>query len=368
MIVKGRAKVLLVDDIEQNLIALEALLAQPDIEALRARSGSDALELLLQHDFALALVDVQMPGMDGFELAEFMRGSVRTRQVPIIFLTATDRSAVRTFRGYESGAVDFLYKPFDPHILRSKVDVFIELYQQKQLLAEQLDELQQSMRMNEMFMAVLGHDLRNPLASVMASAELISRIGTDNRVTASAQRIITSGTRMSRMVEQLVDIARMRAGHMTLSRSLVDMTPVCARIVAEFERPLDEKMPRIVYQSQGDTQGYWDIDRLGQVWSNLVGNAIQHGEPDVPVEVRIDGHAEHALTVSVESGGSIPEDVMDTIFQPFYSENRRRERSGGLGLGLYIAQEIVRLHEGEIRVHSSQERNRTTFEVSLPRQ
>lgn len=364
----GPAKVLLVDDIEQNLIALEALLAQPNIEALRARSGSDALELLLQHDFALALVDVQMPGMDGFELAEFMRGSARTRHVPIIFLTATDRSAVRTFRGYESGAVDFLYKPFDPHILRSKVDVFIELYQQRQQLGEQLDALQQSIRMNEMFMAVLGHDLRNPLASIMASAELISRLGADNRVTASAQRILNSGTRMSRMVEQLVDIARMRSGHMTLSRSLADMTPVCARIVAEFERPFEGGATRLVYHSDGNTHGYWDVDRLGQVWSNLVGNALQHGDPAVPVEVRINGLSEHALTVSVESGGSIPDGVVETIFQPFFSESRQRGRSNGLGLGLYIANEIVRLHEGEIRVHSSEAQNRTTFEVSLPRQ
>lgn len=358
---------MLVDDIEQNLIALEALLEAPQIETRRARSGAEALELLLQHDFALALIDVQMPGMDGFELAEYMRGSMRTRHVPIIFLTATDRSAVRTFRGYESGAVDFLYKPFDPHILRSKVDVFVELYTQRRQVAKQLEELEQSMRMNEMFMAVLGHDLRNPLASIMASAELIARLATDNRVTTSAQRILGSGTRMSRMVEQLVDIARMRAGQMTLSRSFADMTPVCARIVAEFERPLDDAIPRIVYRSRGETEGYWDVDRLGQVWSNLVGNALQHGDPTVPVEVDLDGDAD-ALRVSVESGGAIPEAISRNIFEPFFSDSSNRERSGGLGLGLYIAHEIVRLHDGQIRVDSSAARNRTRFEVSLPRQ
>ncbi|HTJ91665.1 MAG TPA: hybrid sensor histidine kinase/response regulator [Pararobbsia sp.] len=363
----SRVKVLLVDDIEQNLIALEALLDQPQIETLRARSGADALELLLEHDFALALIDVQMPGMDGFELAEYMRGSRRTRQVPIIFLTATDRSAVRTFRGYESGAVDFLYKPFDPHILYSKVEVFVELYTQRRQLGKQLDELEQSMRMNEMFMAVLGHDLRNPLASIMASAELIARLSSDNRLTTSAQRILNSGTRMTRMVEQLVDIARMRAGQMTLSRSFADMTSVCARIVAEFDRPLDSATPRILYRSRGDTEGYWDIDRLGQVWSNLVGNALQHGDPTVPVEVDLDGDGTHALRVSVESGGAIPDAVAQNIFEPFFSDNRHRERSGGLGLGLYIAHEIVRLHDGEIRVDSSASLNRTRFEVSLPR-
>ncbi|CAM2141321.1 histidine kinase [Pararobbsia alpina] len=363
----SRVKVLLVDDIEQNLVALEALLDEPQIETLRARSGADALELLLQHDFALALIDVQMPGMDGFELAEYMRGSVRTRHVPIIFLTATDRSAVRTFRGYESGAVDFLYKPFDPHILRSKVEVFVELYTQRRQLGKQLEELEQSIRMNEMFMAVLGHDLRNPLASIMASAELIARLSDDNRLTTSAQRILNSGTRMTRMVEQLVDIARMRAGQMTLSRSFADMTPVCARIVAEFDRPLESETPRIIYRSRGDTAGYWDVDRLGQVWSNLVGNALQHGDPSVPIEVDLDGDAAHAVRVSVESGGAIPEAVARNIFEPFFSDNQNRGRSTGLGLGLYIAHEIVRLHDGEIHVDSSTARNRTRFEVSLPR-
>ena len=126
--------VLLVDDREENLTVLEALLEQPHVRLLKAADGNEALELLLQHEVALALVDVQMPGMDGFELAELMRGAQRTRRVPIIFVTAATPDAGEAFRGYESGAVDVLFKPIDPKILQSKVSAFIELFRQRQQL------------------------------------------------------------------------------------------------------------------------------------------------------------------------------------------------------------------------------------------
>jgi len=134
-------KFLLVDDLEENLLALEALLRRDGLELLEARSGPQALELLLVHDIALAIVDVQMPGMDGFELAELMRGTERTRRVPIIFVTAGVVDMQRSFRGYEAGAVDFLFKPIEPRILQSKAEVFFELYRQRQEVARQRDQL-----------------------------------------------------------------------------------------------------------------------------------------------------------------------------------------------------------------------------------
>jgi PAS domain S-box-containing protein len=134
------ARILAVDDVEENLTALEALLKTEGVELIKARSGVQALELLLVHDVALALLDVQMPGMDGFELAELMRGTERTRRVPIVFLTAVGTDEQRRFRGYESGAIDYLFKPVDPHILRHKVDIFVELFRQRQELARERDQ------------------------------------------------------------------------------------------------------------------------------------------------------------------------------------------------------------------------------------
>src|SRR6478609_4122634 len=151
-------KVLIVDDTPENLIALEALLRRTDIQVISARSGAEALEQCLVNEFCLALLDVQMPEMDGFELAELMRGSERTKHVPIVFVTAAARDQQRVFRGYETGAVDFLYKPLDPQVLTSKVNVFIDLARQRKQLAEALT-------LNEMFVGILGHDLRSPLAA-----------------------------------------------------------------------------------------------------------------------------------------------------------------------------------------------------------
>jgi len=139
-----KSKILLVDDIEENLVALEALLRRDDAEILIAQSGPEALELILNHEFSLALLDVQMPDMDGFELAELMRGSERSKYIPIIFVTAGAGDALRVFRGYESGAVDFLFKPIDHHILRQKVDTFIRLDQQKKQLAAQYARIQEN--------------------------------------------------------------------------------------------------------------------------------------------------------------------------------------------------------------------------------
>lgn len=157
---------LLVDDLEENLISLEALLRRDDLVLLKARSGDEALELLLQHEVALALVDVQMPGLNGFELAELMRGNERTRRIPIIFVTAGSADGQRRFRGYETGAVDFIQKPIEADILRSKADVFFELYRQRQQLAVQRDELKaqaealaEAGRRKDEFLLTLTHDL-----------------------------------------------------------------------------------------------------------------------------------------------------------------------------------------------------------------
>ncbi|WP_274630984.1 response regulator [Arvimicrobium flavum] len=176
---------LLVDDLEENLLSLEALLRRDDIRLLKARSGDEALELLLQHDVALALVDVQMPGLNGFELAELMRGNERTRRVPIIFVTAGTGDSQRRFRGYEAGAVDFIQKPIEPDILRSKVDVFFELYRQRQQLAAQRDELaaqaealKEAARHKDILLQEINHRIKNLFSLVAGLISLSARPAT----------------------------------------------------------------------------------------------------------------------------------------------------------------------------------------------
>src|ERR1700761_8135645 len=257
-------KCLIVDDLEENLLALAALLGEEEVEVLTARSGAEALELLLVHDFALAFLDVQMPDMDGFELAELMRGSERTRHIPLIFVTAGAREAHRQFKGYETGAVDFIYKPIEPHILKNKAEVFFELYRQRQLLSVELQDRTETLRLNEMFSALLAHDLRSPLTAILASAHLLQKRTAEKGTAEVASRITASGNRMARLIEDMLDLARARlGGGIAVKRQASDLRNLVERVVREVQ--LAEPNRPIEWTTRGDTTGHFDPERMAQV-------------------------------------------------------------------------------------------------------
>lgn len=363
---KDRIKCLIVDDVPENLVALEALLQREGIDILKAQSGPEALELLLGHaDVALALLDVQMPEMNGFELAELIRGSERTRHIPLIFMTAGSREHNWQFRGYESGAVDFLYKPIDPHMLATKANVFFELHQRRQALAQQLQERTEALRVNEMFMAVLSHDLRTPLQAIKAAATVLKRQPDPGKVEALAERVLGSSQRMARMIEDLLDVTRIRqAGGLPLAPDAMGMEALVRRTVEEVEAGFPER--RIECVLQGDLQGRWDGERLCQVLSNLLGNAMHHGDPAQPVSVTVDGSSPQRVVLTVRNGGSIAPELLPHLFNPFRGGERQPGQHQGLGLGLFIAQQIVLSHQGRIEARSDE--GFTQFQVELPRE
>jgi len=359
-------KILLVDDLDNNLLALAALLRRDGVELLLAHSGTEALELLLAQPVALALIDVQMPVMDGFELAELMRGSERTRHVPIIFVTAGASDQRRVFKGYESGAVDFLYKPIDPHILKSKVAVFVQLEQQKAALAHELAERSETLRLNEMFTAMLGHDLRGPLAAIMMDAVMLEKRATDEKTRRSAVRTLEGAKRMSRMIVEMLDLARARlAGGIPIRREALDFRALVERVVDEQRAASPEHA--ITLTGDGDFSGAWDGDRVAQLVANLLANAVQHGEAASPVSCVLDGRDADVVCVSVTNRGLVPADLLPRIFDPFRSRESYRTRGDGLGLGLYIAEQIARSHGGEIVVASPDAQGTTTFCLRLSR-
>jgi two-component system, sensor histidine kinase and response regulator len=359
-------KCLLVDDLEENLLALSALLQRPDIELLTARSGAEALELLLAHDVALAFLDVHMPEMDGFELAELMRGTERTRHVPIIFVTAAARDQYRLFKGYELGAVDFLYKPIEPHVLQSKADIFFQLYRQKLQIAQELQERTATLRLNEMFTAVLGHDLRNPLNAILMSAQFVQLKSQDPLVREAVARMLSSGQRMRRMIDDMLDLARARlGGGIPIKRQETDFGTLVDRVMRESQAAYPDRL--IDVRQEGNLSGEWDADRLAQAASNLIGNALQHGERTAPVQVRLDGTAADSVMLTVENAGTIPAEVLPHLFDPFRIGGARESgQTDGLGLGLYIVQQIVLAHEGTIDANCGEDRQ-TRFCVTIPR-
>ena len=353
---------LVVDDLEANLFATAQLLQQDGVEVLTARSGVEALELLLVHDVALALIDVQMPEMDGFELAELIRGSERTSQIPLIFITAGEHEQRRVFKGYESGAVDFLYKPVDAHILRSKAGIFFELYRHRQQLARELEIKSETLRLNELFVGVLGHDLRNPLTTVLTSAEFLRTLD-DAKVAKVGNWIYASAERMSRLIEDTLDFVRVRVGGgIQIHAAPMDFGDDNGRIVEE--QRVANPGREITFERRGSLSGCWDAERIGQAASNLIGNALHHGVEGGRVDV-VASRGKDGITLAVSNSGAIDNTVLPHIFDPFHgTRERHRGRYGGLGLGLYIVQQIALAHGG--RVEATTGDGRTMFVVEVP--
>ena len=361
-----RVKCLVVDDREENVLALSALLRAPDVEILEASSGTEALEMLLVHDVALALLDVQMPNMDGFELAELIRGSTRTRDVPLIFVTAGSRDQHRTFKGYESGAVDFLYKPIESRILKSKADVFFQLHRQKRQLARELSARTETLRMNEMFIAMLGHDLRSPLGAILASGRTLEgHASADATIRRIGSRVVSSSRRMERLIADMTDLARARLGQgIPIAPEAIDLQMLVPPVVDELRASHPDR--RIDVSASGDLHASADPGRIGQVVSNLLSNALLHGRPDTPVELVLDGSRADRVAIRVRNAGRIAPELLPHVFDPFRGGAAQPGQTHGLGLGLYIVRQIVLVHGGQIEARVD-DTEHTVFEVMLPR-
>jgi len=367
------ANILLVDDVEENLVALSALLSRSDTQILTARSGTEALELVLVHDFSLALIDVQMPEMDGFELAELMRGSERSRYIPIIFVTAGAGDAQRVFRGYETGAVDFLFKPIDSHILRQKADTFIRLNQQKKLLAEQLTRIQESesqlalaVQARDDVMAVVSHDLRNFLQAIKSGVSLLSRgASLDDSVKEKVHaRMHTTVDLMTRMIADLMDMANIRAGRISVTMALERLNALIDEAIQAHEPLTQEKQLRLVATlTAADDEVTCDRARILQVLANLLGNAIKFCEPGATIEVTTSAVAGELIVSVRDSGPGIAAADLPFVFDAYWSKSQGRRI--GTGLGLYITRRIVEAHGGKIAIESQPGRG-TTVMFSLP--
>lgn len=367
---------LLVDDLDENLLSLEALLRREELVLLKARSGDEALELLLKHDVALALIDVQMPKLSGFELAELMRGQERTRRIPIIFVTAGTTDGQRRFRGYEAGAVDFIQKPIEPDVLRSKAEVFFELYRQRQQIAAQRDALltqaaalKEADRRKDEFLATLAHELRNPLAPLRYGLDAL-RGDPDGEDAAKIRDTMDRQLdHLVRLVDDLLDMSRVSQGKITLRKTRIEAADV-VRAAVEGSRPAIDAGGHTLAIEQPSKEVWLEADltRLAQVVGNLLSNAAKYTPEGgrIGLRVRADGDAAAVIEVS-DNGVGIPAEMQTRVFQLFAQVDRHLERAqGGLGIGLALAKQLVALHGGTIAVESAGTGKGSSFAVRLP--
>lgn len=370
-----KMKVLLVDDRKENLLALEALLQYKNVEILKANSGREALELLLIHDFALALVDVQMPEINGFDLAEYMRGSEKSKNVPIIFVTAGAIDQKHTFRGYEAGAVDFIYKPLDPRIVKSKVLVFLELHRQKQLLTLQLAEMESTKdqlkiaketaeaanRSKSAFLTNMSHEIRTPLGAILGFTELLNDPLLTNSQKEYYLNIITkNGHVLSRLIDDILDLAKVESGKLEAEMTILSLPELLNDVVSLLEVRAQEKRLtlEVKYKNLIPENIESDPLRLRQILLNIIGNAIKftnHGSVQVTVDCHpIENSNNHRISFEVKDTGiGISKDRREVLFQPFtQADNSTTRKFGGTGLGLSLSRRLAHLLHGDVRLSS----------------
>ncbi|MBV4518967.1 hybrid sensor histidine kinase/response regulator [Pseudomonas sp. SWRI74] len=374
-----QAKLLIVDDLPENLLALEALIKREDRTVYKAQSADEALSLLLQHEFAMAILDVQMPGMNGFELAEMMRGTEKTKNIPIVFVSAAGRELNYAFKGYESGAVDFLHKPLDIHAVKSKVNVFVELFRQSKAMKQQVEELEQSrreqeallqqlqstqlelqqaVRMRDDFMSIVAHEVRTPLNGLILETQLRKmHLARDNAAAFTLDKMHAMVDRderqiksLIRLIEDMLDVSRIRTGKLSIRPTLFDLSTLVRGLLQNFAQQIEAAEASVSLEAEQAVIGNWDEFRIEQVISNLLTNALRYGAKS-PISVKVYSESGQARVEVRDCGIGISEENQQRIFQQF-ERVTAKHAVAGLGLGLFISEQIVTAHGGTITVES----------------
>ena len=400
--------ILLVDDRPENLLALEAILEPLEQNLVRANSGPEALRQVLANEFAVMLLDVQMPGMNGFEVAEIIKSRERSRTIPIIFLSAISKEDAYVFKGYSMGAVDYVFKPFNPDVLKSKVSVFVDLFvkqgelqrqgellrdsQKRELELEhrtslleaearsaaklsQMNEelhrrqvaLEQAMGARNRFYASMSHELRTPINAVIG----YSTIMLDNiygplnvKQKEGLQRTLKAARHLLELVNDVLDLSKIEAGKIELSLQPV-MFPSLIEDLFVTVRPLaDEYGSSLSLDLEGEHFNIVsDPRRVRQILLNLLSNAIKFGEGK-PIRVKCKQSMDKSAEIEViDQGVGIAQDDIARIFEEFVQVSESKQP--GTGLGLPISRRLAQLLDGSLTVCSKPGEG-SAFRLTLP--
>lgn len=367
MIIKP--KLLIVDDVPNNIHALKRILSVLDIEIVGVNSGQDALAEVLEQDFFIVLMDVQMPEMDGFEAAELMFNNPRTSHIPVIFLTAISKEEKFVIKGYEVGAVDYMTKPINADILLSKIKIFLRIYQKEQefkFINQKLDK----------FSRTAAHDLKAPLRHIYTFAQMLAEDYQDKKIDTEGAELIKSiqdaSTRMKTLIEDLLAYAKMV--EIDAPKDDVDLNIIVKEVLSDLEGVLKEKegkvevdqLPNIAINSM----------QIRQIFQNLLSNAIKYSKPDVAPIINVkykefgdedmqrDSDRNVCKIIVQDNGIGFDEAHSEKIFSPFERLVDKNEYEG-TGVGLATVKEIVDANRGTIEAKSVLGEG-STFTVTLP--
>lgn len=405
---RDKPTVLVVDDDSKNLLAIESVLNGASYRLIKAQTGAEALMALMNGDFAAIVLDVQMPDMSGIDLAKMIKERKRTQHIPIIFLTAHYREDEHAVIGYDVGAVDYLTKPINPAVLRSKVNVFVDLFGKTRALADmnstrqaaeealrianmelaarnealerEAEERERRIRAEsaqaeaeeanaakDRFLAMLSHELRTPLSPIVHAVTLLEEIECPPAVREHIATIQRNVRLEARLIDDLLDLARIRNGKLRLELHPVDVHEALRQAIKTCQPDLSARRIRVMEKLEApDPHVRGDFARLQQVFWNLLTNAAKFSPENSTIEVSTyvtEPGSRISVQIADQGIGIVP-DKLDRIFDAF--EQGALHTQAGLGLGLAICKALVEMHSGVIAAHSDGPNCGSRFTVRLP--
>lgn len=369
--------ILMVDDRPENLLVLEELLSSPSRILIKANSGNEALRKVLQHQMALILLDVQMPDMDGFEVASLLKSNPATKHIPIIFITAINKEERYVLKGLQEGAIDYLSKPLNADITQAKINVFEELYKYEQQI--RLNNIQLKTLNNELealntqknyLLGMAAHDLRNPVAAISQVSELLQKEISDKlneEQLRFLQSIYTSSNYMLNLINDLLDVSKIEAGKLSLNIQPAELEDLVMHVYEMNKLIASGKNIKVNLTKEIHSKFiYLDHVKIEQVINNLLSNAIKFSPKNTSVDFSVLEKGGNIHVEVKDNGQGIPEKELDKLFKPFQTtsvQSTAGEKS--TGLGLMICAKIVEAHGGNIGVKSEQGKG-SSFYFSLP--